>query len=489
MRYLLFVRHSIGTLISSMLLYYAFDVYCYGWILAIASFVLLFGIIEEISGKALLFICESLYVIVFIILQYSFLIRLAIEDVASLFVIMIVAAMYLLPLTVLSSCRISNNKPAIFAISFLLAEYLFSHSSVGNQMFQLGILLGDTTYIAQFYEYTGPCFGSLLIMLLSYGLYKFIRGHMFSGISVLIALFVCMIFGAYLYKKQCLCKDNVQISVLALNTSRELDSLLSSYTDTSDYLVLPEAVAEIHSANITTNSFITQMYRFSNQHDLSVIAGVYLYDDGKLYNNSYTISSAIKHVRSKEVLVPFAEYLPWKWIYKLSDNIVSKLPRQVYCVRDNINVYNDGVVSYSPIICYEALFSGFISNLCVNGSELFFVSSSNLYIDSDHIESITQKIIQTNAISCRRSFVRSTENGRSMFVDIKGRVCKSSGYTPSIITCKVPSNTHMTFYSLYFHQIENLYYLILLFLYAFCGFVHYCPELLPDSINNETKLS
>ena len=414
---------------------------------------------------------------------------MALDDVASLLVIMIVVAMYILPLMLLSLCGISDNKPAIFSISFLLSEYLFSHSSVGNQMFQLGILLGDTTYISQFYEYTGPCFGSLLIMFLSYGLFKFIRGYRSYGVSILIVLFVSIIFGAYLHRKYCISKDDVQISVLALNKDCQLDSLLLSYADTSDYLVLPEAVAEIHSANITTNSFITQMYRFSDKHDLSVIAGVYLYDDGKLYNNSYTISSAIKHVRSKEVLVPFAEYLPWKWIYKLSDNIVSKLPRQVYCVRDNINVYNDGVVSYSPIICYEALFSGFISNLCVNGSELFFVSSSNLYIDSDHIESITQKIIQTNAISCRRSFVRSTENGRSMFVDIKGRVCKSSGYTPSIITCKVPSNTHMTFYSLYFHQIENLYYLILLSLYLFCNFVHYGEFLIDCQHLNKTAKS
>lgn len=31
-------------------------------------------------------------------------------------------------------------------------------------------------------------------------------------------------------------------------------------------------------------------------------------------------------------------------------------------------------------------------------SSMLLYSSSNLYIDSDHIESITQKIIQTNAI-------------------------------------------------------------------------------------------
>lgn len=108
-----FLRHSIKTCISSILLYYAFDMDYNGWILAVASFVIMLDVIEKSSNINFVLIYEILFVSVFISLQYFFVIRIAFDNILSLFVIIIIMVMYLLPLLLLSSGATAHNKDII----------------------------------------------------------------------------------------------------------------------------------------------------------------------------------------------------------------------------------------------------------------------------------------------------------------------------------------------------------------------------------------
>ena len=433
-----------------------------GWILAVASFAIMLDVIENSSNGNFLLIYEILFVSVFISLQYFFVIRIAFDNILSLFVIIIIMVMYLLPLLLLSSGATSHNKDIVFLISYLISEYMFSHSSIGNQMFQLGVTLGGSKYIIQFYEFTGPYIGSLWIMIVSYGLFKFLRGHLLHGIFVLILLLSSIMLGVSLYKDENEDGKNILVSAAVVNSSSQLDSLLYSYVDSSKYLILPEAIAEVQAKNVRTNPLITKLYRFAANNNINIITGLYVYDEKVLYNNVYTISSSIDYVRSKERLIAFAEYFPWHFGMKLSAGITSRLPRMIHCLDNKENVYDDGKIKYSPIICYETLFSDFINKLCQEGAEVFFVSSSNSYIDSDHIEAITQKIVQLNAVLCSRYFVRSTENGRSFIVNCNGEIIERSCYIPRIITSRIKTKRRLTFYSLHHELIDVFYYIMLI---------------------------
>lgn len=460
-----FLRHSIETCISSILLYYAFDIDYNGWILAVTSFIIMLDIIEKTSDKKSMLLYETLFVSVFISLQYIFVIRIAFDNILSLFVIIIIMVMYLVPLLLLSNGATANNKDIIFLTSYLISEYMFSHSSIGNQMFQLGVTLGGSKYIIQFYEFTGPYMGSLWIMIVSYGLFNLLRGHLLYGLFVFVLLLSSIISGIGLYKDKNEDGKNILVSAAAVNSSSQLDSLLYSYADSSEYLILPEAIAEIQDGNVRTNPLITKLYRFAANNNINIITGLYVRDDKELYNNVYTISSSLDYVRSKEILIAFAEYFPWHFGMKLSKEITSRLPRMIHCLDNKENVYDDGKIKYSPIICYETVFSDFINKLCKEGAEVFFVSSSNSYIDSDHIEAITQKIVQMNAVLCSRYFVRSTEKGRSFIVNCNGEIIERSCYIPCILTDKIETNKTLTFYSLHYMVIDVFYYFMLMATY------------------------
>ena len=350
-----FLRHSIETCISSILLYYAFDIDYNGWILAVTSFVIMLDIIEKTSDKKSMLLYETLFVSVFISLQYIFVIRIAFDNILSLFVIIIIMVMYLVPLLLLSNGATANNKDIIFLTSYLISEYMFSHSSIGNQMFQLGVTLGGSKYIIQFYEFTGPYMGSLWIMIVSYGLFNLLRGHLLYGLFVFVLLLSSIISGIGLYKDKNEDGKNILVSAAAVNSSSQLDSLLYSYADSSEYLILPEAIAEIQDGNVRTNPLITKLYRFAANNNINIITGLYVRDEKELYNNVYTISSSLDYVRSKEILIAFAEYFPWHFGMKLSKEITSRLPRMIHCLDNKENVYDDGKIKYSPIICYATL--------------------------------------------------------------------------------------------------------------------------------------
>ena len=168
------------------------------------------------------------------------------------------------------------------------------------------------------------------------------------------------------------------------------------------------------------------------------------------------------------VLVPFAEYIPYEKLIKRSDFIMAHLPSPI--AHDNSDdCFHDGIACFAPLICFEALFSNYITYLCRKGAEVFFVSSSNLLINSKHIERISQKIIVMNSLISKRSFVRSSENGISSVVSYNDSVVAESSVNEEMINRSICLNDKITFYVSHDVIIDYTYYvltLLILFLIA-----------------------
>lgn len=473
------ILHSIGVVFSAVLLYYAFDIDSLGWIFAVGAFVLYFQIIsvqkKRISVRLWFHI---LFILSFVILQYSFIIKLAFEyDLLSLTILLIIALMYLLPIVILDTLS-TDYGVEVFSISFLMAEYMFVNSPIGNQMFQLGVVLADNVIFSQFCEYTGPWGGSAWIIFESYCLYRVLNGDFYklkSGIIVfLLTLIVNMMI---LNNLQTEMDDDVTITAASLLESNDIDSLLLTYDKTSDYLLLPEATKIIHGKGLATDPFMTYLYRLSDKTKSHIVAGIYVYEGDIRYNKVYGIKENICFSRGKSILVPFAEYLPFS---SSLNNFVTKisqiLPHPTHKYDNKEEIYSDVNVKYAPIICYEALFTDYISDLCRKGAELIFVSSSNTFIGDDHIESVNQKIIRMNAVVARRCFVRATEYGRSFFINRDGGINKECKYKSCFLTSNVEINSENTIYVLYGNLISHLY--ILLLMIAFVSIMRriYCQS-------------
>ncbi len=448
----------ISAIVSAIALYYAFDVYRVGWFFAILSFVILFNAIGKTKGIFQRMSCVLLYLIVFVTLQYSFLLHVSIRHEQLAFLMLfIVVAVYLAPMLFWIIFPLSYPVES-FACIFLISEYVFAKSAIGNQMFQLGIAFVDFGLLKWGYAFVGPWVLSAVGILLSYLLYKLLFSSCFS-VFVAVVFILCIASHVELYSERANESRSICVSVCCLDNVSEIESVLFETDCSADYVVLPEAMLSVPEDALAINPFMTQLYRRSRLYGTTYVSGFYTYSNGKTNNAAVVSNYEIEFLRSKKILVPFAEYIPCEKLIKKSDFIMSHLPSPLMRGVGS-DCFNDGVACFAPLICFEALFSNYIAHLCRVGAEVFFVSSSNLLIDSEHIEKISHKIMQMNSLVTRRSFARSSEHGISCIVSDGGAVEVKPSCSKAMITCNVILNDELTLYSSYDIIIDSLYYIL-----------------------------
>lgn len=392
-----------------------------GWILAILSIVLLFQVIISVSRAVERIWYNTLFISTFFTLQYSFILRMIMEyNPLSIVVLLLAIIMYLIPM-IMIQLLLSRYPVISFSVSFLISELLFIKSPIGNQMFQIGVIISDEPILSQFLEYTGVWGGSLWIMLMAYFLFITFNGSK-KMLLPCVFLFFMTIFNSFdlnsfKYDNN---KRKVDITIMSLKEDSDIDSMMFIYNNTSDYLILPEAVKVIPKNAVEIDRFMTKLYRLSERTGSRIIAGIYTNQGDERYNEVYSINKRIDFLRGKKLLVPFAEYLPE--VFNISTAINDIIPHPTISASNYSEIHNDGHVTYSPLICYEALFTEFVSEISRKGADLIFVSSSNTFVGSEHIESIIRKIIRANAIITRRNIVRASASGLSYFIDSYGRI-------------------------------------------------------------------
>ena len=294
MKYLQKSLHSIGVLFSSVLLYYAFDIEKMGWILAILSIVLLFQVISSVSRAVERIWYNTLFISTFFTLQYSFILRMIMEyNPLSIVVLLLAIIMYLIPM-IMIQLLLSRYPVISFSVSFLISELLFIKSPIGNQMFQIGVIISDEPILSQFLEYTGVWGGSLWIMLMAYFLFITFNGSK-KMLLPCVFLFFMTIFNSFdlnsfKYDNN---KRKVDITIMSLKEDSDIDSMMFIYNNTSDYLILPEAVKVIPKNAVEIDRFMTKLYRLSERTGSRIIAGIYTNQGDERYNEVYSINKRI----------------------------------------------------------------------------------------------------------------------------------------------------------------------------------------------------
>ncbi len=459
-----FIMYVVSAVASAAALYCAFDAIRFGWVFAILSFVVLFNAIGKTRKATERGLCAFLFLIVFIALQYSFLLHVSIvHERFAFLLIIVVLTVYLIPMICWIFLSFSYSVES-FACVFLISEYVFAKSGIGNQMFQLGVTFVDCKLFDEIYALGGPWWLSAIGMLLAYLFYKLL--HEFR-LDEIVPLVVIIAFALVFKTDSSKSEKTKSIDVCAFSVANVsyIDSLLLELNSAfikADYVILPEAMVSMHKHGVATDPFMTKLYRMSESLQSSFVSGAYTYCNGAERNNAVFVSdSAIVFCRNKKILIPFAEYVPYSKFVGNNDFIMSHLPPPL--TRGiGVDCFDDGTASFAPLICFEALFSNYITHLCRNGAEVFFVSSSNLLIDSRHIERISQKIILMNSLMARRGFVRSSENGISSIISDDGIVEAEASGVKEIISSNVYLNDELTFYVAHDVIIDYMYYLLML---------------------------
>lgn len=457
-----------GALIAGVLLYFAFGLPG-GVIFVMVSLCIFMYVMDctvRVGHRCILF---AVFISVFVSLQYLYLVEKAFTDKwQTVLAIVLIALIYIAPACILMVVA-RKSRSGIALMGFLVSEYIFTNMSIGNQMFQTGILLAEVPATIQWYGYSGVFLGSIWIaasvrLIYMSFLSRNIIPAAISVITVPILFSLCLWYRA----------DNYDSAITAAILPLEDNShssfineiLLNSNLSSVDLLLLPEGVVSFNERTFCYSPVITGLKRIANNNGrLCIFLGIFTYDRTEWTNSILAISENGIWQRHKIHRIPFSEYLPYPEILGRSEFFRNSL---LYPLKDNKNyseIFFHEKVAVSPLICYEALSTDYVSGIARNGAEVFLVASSNSYIDSRHIEKVNLKLIRSNAIVVRKPFIRSTEHGLSYFITDKGEIDYIAGYSTELAERQINITPRQTFYVKYGKTV-NMIYGLLLFVYC-----------------------
>lgn len=460
-----FLLKLVGALCAGALLYLAFDASLLSP-LSVVSFLILILILKNTPKALERCIMLSAFVVTFVFLQFSFLWDLArIEGWEDLLINVVISVFYLIPLYAVSFIR-SKNYVELTLAGWLISEYLFSYIPTGNQLFQMGIIVANFPFAIQWYEFTGIYWGSFWLILISYLCFRAFFSRKFIIILVF-SIIAPPLVSLVVYPRSDQAANSRRIAIVPLAKNEDADSMfrrLESFNLSEvDYVLFPEGALGLYEKAVMVSPTMTSLRRLAERYEnVSIFLGLFTHSNTSWDNSIFIFSSNDTLQRYKTLKVPFCEYLPCPDLLERFDFIKNNVK---YPLKDRTN-HSEFFIrtqdTIAPLICYEGLSTKFVCKLARQGANIFFVSSSNTYIKSDHIEHINQNIIQANAILTRRSFVRCVEHGHSSFIRSDGCVDWESVQNTQITIHHASLNSIQTFYVKNASIIDNIYIILLI---------------------------
>ena len=259
------------------------------------------------------------------------------------------------------------------------------------------------------------------------------------------------------------------------STSRERDyyKILSGDFSQIDYLLLPEGAIYVNSNQKQVSPSITVLKRLTSRYsNMSVITGVFSFDNEYMSNEAILLSESKNQVHYKRKLIPFVEYLPYK-------NLFGQMPflakRMLYPVKEtsdeNIDIFKGTrLPSIMPLICYEGLFRSCYVEGVSNGCHAFLVLSSNSYLDGKRMEKTITNFLRCYAIAMHRPIIRCVEHGISSFISDQGVIINHNSYKTEVLKQKIYYSGEDSFYGTQSNYMESVYFVFLLILCLFLCF-------------------
>lgn len=138
--------------------------------------------------------------------------------------------------------------------------------------------------------------------------------------------------------------------------------------------------------------------------------------------------NAIQKQYSKQVLLPFGEYLPFEqhfpWIRKAFPNAAN------YRAGSDIALFEiktkENTIKVVPLICYEAVFSDVVGKGVEAGGEVLVNSSNDAWFDGTAGKPIHLSLSLFRSIEYRQYLIRSTNSGISGVINPVGELLDSS---------------------------------------------------------------
>ena len=242
-----------------------------------------------------------------------------------------------------------------------------------------------------------------------------------------------------------------------------------------DLVVLPEIPVPISYQYYSEDKLYFDRNLSSKPLLLTTIKPVHntINDNSGYFNTmELVIEKEVRQQYSKQVLLPFGEYIPFEkkipWLRDLfpyAPNYQRGKDDVLFAVNSN-----DNVINVIPLICYEAVFSDIVGKGVKEGGELLINSSNDGWFNDPAGNKTHYALSLFRSIEYRKYLVRVTNTGISGIITPYGDLLDSSmiesntlGYAVSELNIKPVAS----FYSNYPNLINMIFLSLFIFTFFF----------------------
>lgn len=384
----------------------------------------------------------------------------------------------------------------VFIAVWLSYEYLHLNWQITWPWFTLGNIFAKHNEVVQWYEITGTLGGSLWVLLSNVVVFSAIQsGSEFKKWikPALVIILPILISGVFYFlsspisyhKRQGYEAIIVQPNIdpyEKFNGGEEIKSLQTmldlaetQITDSTKYIIMPEtAVVEYVDEDYPTQfESIWLLKEFTKKHkNAHIVTGIStfnFYDEGEemeptaresrgKYYESYNTALEVSpngqlDLYHKSKLVPGAEKMPYPKVFSFLEYFALNLGGISGSLgRDKSpKVFDAGSnPDLAPLICYESVFSGYVSEFTRRGAEILLViTNDGWWKDTDGYKQHMYYAC-LRAIENRREVIRSANTGISCRINRMGQIMeRSEWWEPSALRVEVQPYSNLTFYSQY----------------------------------------
>lgn len=223
-----------------------------------------------------------------------------------------------------------------------------------------------------------------------------------------------------------------------------------------DLVVMPETIVPQFLLN--NKNFL---FDLRNATDSDIIFGIPRQGKNNQYFNSvvyFDLMGNIKDFHDKKYLVPFGEFLPFKFLFKPLFKKIGYLETE-YGRGQNTKPLQG---KYAISVCFESTLPYQPRGLVKNGAQLIFVLTNDAWFRGTAVPELHIASAVLRAVENDRYLIQAANTGISAFIDNHGRIIKASRYGQKAwLTRQVELRTTQTPYTQYG---EVLVFIAILFL-------------------------
>ena len=350
---------------------------------------------------------------------------------------------YGLSFLILSFMKNNFTKLILIPILFVVSEILREYLGYGFPWITFALINSGNSYILNLIYYFGTyglSFFTIFIFLLPASIMlfytqdiKIIFLKIYLLISLLIILFCIVLIYFRAVNENYLEKKFVDVSLAQLNFSL-LDKINNNELNirhqqimeiinqnNSDLLIFAENDYPYLISNLKELNFIATGLN-KNQ---SIVIGGTKKENLKLYNTFFFIEKNIVRDFDKMILVPFGEFLPFRFFLSFMNKIVGdndfSIGNKTRLIKTSSNL------KMIPIICYEVIFFNNLLNKYNNDSDVLINITNDTWFGDFSGPYQHFYFSRMRATEFNKTLIRVSSNGISAAINNKGKVI---GYIP-----------------------------------------------------------